>query len=336
MPHHFKLIELNGQQVAQGWYPAIQCNTAVTRDFRRLIPKPIVVVVHINRCPARALIDTGSLADFMSSTLADQLKIKWITLEKPLTIQLAVQGSGSKVNFGAKAVMSYQHIKEDRFFDIINLQDYDLILGTPFLFQHQVLVGLNPPHIIIGSDKALPVWGEQVSILESRTAGAVEEDLEQVCRQLLEWAKPLCAKASQTSLPPLRAINCTIPLIDPEWVYKWHPSRCPEPLRPQWGEKRQAYLSSGCWKMTSMGNTVPMLFIQKPSMDKLRTVVDLCECNSNTQKLSSPLPDIDGICHIPYICASHPKFQMSDPIRSDPQIRTRSVTISFFIHILFI
>jgi len=41
-------------------------------------------------------------------------------------------------------------------------------------------------------------------------------------------------------------------------------------------------------------------------------------------------------CHIPYICASHPKFRMSDPIRSDPQIRTGSVTISFFIHILFI
>jgi len=92
-PHHFKLIELNGQQVAQGRYPVIQRNAAVTQDFRRLIPKPIVVVVHINGCPARALIDTGSLADFMSSTLADQLKIKQITLEKPLTIQLAVQGS---------------------------------------------------------------------------------------------------------------------------------------------------------------------------------------------------------------------------------------------------
>jgi hypothetical protein len=187
----------------------------------------------------------------MSSTLADQLKIKWITLEKPLMIQLAVQGSQSKVNFGVKAVMSYQHIKEDQFFDIINLHDYNLILGTLFLFQHQVSVGLNPPCIIIGSNKALPVWGEQVSVLESRTAGAVEEDLEQAHWQLLEWAKPLCARASQTSLPPLQVINHTILLINLEWVYKWCTSRCPEPLRPQWGEKRQAYLSSGCWKMTS-------------------------------------------------------------------------------------
>jgi hypothetical protein len=197
-----------------------------------------VVVVHINGCPAWALIDMGSLADFMSSTLADQLKIKRITLEKPLTIQLAVQGSRSKVNFGAKAMMSYQHIKEERFFDIINLQDYDLILGTPFLFQHQVSVGLNPPRVVVGSDKALPVKGKQVSVIESRAAATVEEDLEQARQQLQEWAKPLCTKASQTGLPPLRAINHTIPLIDPNQVYKWQPSRCPEPLRPQWGEKQ--------------------------------------------------------------------------------------------------
>lgn len=47
--------------------------------------------------------------------------------------------------------------------------------------------------------------------------------------------------------------------------------------------------------MTSAGNTVPMLFIRKPGTDKLRTVIDLRERNANTKKLSSPLPDIDGI-----------------------------------------
>lgn len=44
-----------------------------------------------------------------------------------------------------------------------------------------------------------------------------------------------------------------------------------------------------------MGNTIPMLFIRKPGTDKLCTVVDLHERNSNTCKLSSPLPDIDRI-----------------------------------------
>ena len=65
----------------------------------------------------------------------------------------------------------------------------------------------------------------------------------------------------------------------------------------QWAEKRDAYLKSGRWEITSAGNTVPMLLIPKPSTHppELRTVVDLREWNKNTKKLTSPLPDIDGM-----------------------------------------
>ena len=117
------------------------------------------------------------------------------------------------VNFGTKVQFNYQKISEDWFFNIINLQNYDLILGTPFLFQHQVMVGFNPPRVTIGSTTALPVKGDQVSTLESRAAEATEDDLEGARKTLLQWAKPLCAKASQTGLPPLRVINHSIPLL---------------------------------------------------------------------------------------------------------------------------
>jgi hypothetical protein len=56
---------------------------------------------------------------------------------------------------------------------------------------------------------------------------------------------------------------------------------------------------------------------------------------SCTSSLAACIP-IHRRCHIPYIRASHPKFQISDLIWSDPQIRTGSIIISFFIHILFI
>jgi hypothetical protein len=131
--------------------------------------------------------------------------------------------------------------------------------------------------------------------LESRAAEVLEEQIDTIRRQLYELAKPLCAKASETDLPPLRAINHQIPLIDPEKVYPCRPSKCPEALRPQWVEKHRAYLKMGRWKITSIGNTVPMLFIKKPGSDKLRTVIDLRERNKNTHKMSAPLPDIDGI-----------------------------------------
>ncbi|OAX32782.1 hypothetical protein K503DRAFT_794673 [Rhizopogon vinicolor AM-OR11-026] len=198
------LVELNGQQVMPGAYPAIQRNAAVTCDFKCLIPKPIVIVVHINGRPAWALIDSA--------------------LEKPLTIQLAVQGSWSKVNFGTKVRFEYQQVNEEHFFNIINLQNYDLVLGTPFLFQHKAMIGLNHSHVVLGSDDALPIKGEQVSVLESRMAETYAESLESAHQELYRLARPLCAKASETELPPLWAINHTIPLIDPDKIYKWQPS----------------------------------------------------------------------------------------------------------------
>ena len=56
-------------------------------------------------------------------------------------------------------------------------------------------------------------------------------------------------------------------------------------------------MKSGHWKITSAGNTVPMLLIPKPSTNppELRTVVDLREQNKNTHKQTSPLPDMEGM-----------------------------------------
>ncbi|KIJ10563.1 hypothetical protein PAXINDRAFT_37646, partial [Paxillus involutus ATCC 200175] len=152
--------------------------------------------------------------------------------------------------------------------NIINLQNYDLILGTPFLFQHQVMVGFNESKVVVGSDLALPIQGAQVQVLESRAADILKDQLDAVRKHLQALAKPLCAKASKTGLPPLRAINHTIPLIDPSKIYPWRPSQCPEALRPQWTDKRKAYLASGRWRVTSSGNTMLMLFIKKLGSDK--------------------------------------------------------------------
>ena len=263
------VVEVNGIQVRADTYPALQHNSAVVKDFKRVIPKPVVVVVQINGHPARALIDSGSLADFMSTTLAEQLDVPWIELTKPLTIQLAAQGSRSKVNYGTKVQFAYQDIQMERYFDIMNVQNYDLILGTLFLFQHKVMIGLNGSRVVIGSKEPLPIKGDQVQVLESCAAEVLEEQISEVRQQLYELAKLLCTKASETELLPLRAINHQIPIIDHEKVYPWRPSRCPEALRSQWVEKRRAYLETCRWRVTTNGNTVPMLFIKKIGSDKL-------------------------------------------------------------------
>jgi hypothetical protein len=73
-----------------------------------VVPKPIIVVVHIDGHPPCALLDSGLLGDFVSTSSADQLKLTKVELMKPLALQLAVQGSCSKVNWGVQAELRYK------------------------------------------------------------------------------------------------------------------------------------------------------------------------------------------------------------------------------------
>jgi hypothetical protein len=295
------LITLNGVQVDKNKYVNVQRNAArVKGPGERLLPKPVVIKIQINDMPLRALIDSGSLGDFISSTAVDQMKLRRTLLDKPIGLQLAVQGSRSKINSSVTVKYTYQNIRDSRQFDVINLNDYDVILGTPWIYQHQVCIGLNPARIVIGSDIPQPISaGTDTKYLLGSASFVPEKDIISARQELMAYADPICRNVEETELPPLRAINHSIPLIDENKIYPWRPSRCPEIFRSQWNEKRDAYIKSGRWKMTTARNTSPMLLIPKPHKPKnaqeLRTVYDLRERNKNTVRLTSPLPDIDGV-----------------------------------------
>ena len=89
-------------------------------------------------------------------------------------------------------------------------------------------------------------------------------NIDRAWKFLLEYADPLCKDASETELLPLRVINHTIPLIDENKLYSWHPLWCPEALRSWWVEKKNAYLKTGHWEITNASNTIPMLLVIKP------------------------------------------------------------------------
>ena len=295
------VLTLSGIQVDRNKYATIQRNAARVKGVdERFLPKSVVIRVVVNGSPLRALVDSGSLGDFVSSTVVDQLKLKRTVLDKPLGLQLAVQGSRSKITASVDVNYSYQHIKNVRRFDIANLNDYDMILGTPWMYQHQVCIGLNPARIVIGSDEPLPILsGTDTKYLLGSSSFVADIGISDAQELLMAYAEPLCRNVEDTELPPFRAINHSIPLIDENKVYPWRPSRCPEVFRTQWNEKRDAYLKSGRWKVTTARNTVPMLLIPKPHKPKnapeLRTVIDLRERNKNTVKMLSPLPDIEGV-----------------------------------------
>ncbi|EJF55512.1 hypothetical protein DICSQDRAFT_38663, partial [Dichomitus squalens LYAD-421 SS1] len=222
--------------------PAVERNAMKPKDFTRQLPKPIVVTVYVNDKPVRALVDTGSMADFISTTVVDQLGLHKEILAKPLPVQLAVHGSRSKINCGTTVDFKYQGIDCKRRFDVVNLDNYDMILGTPFLFQHKVAIGLNPTRISVGTMDPVDISGEEVAVITSAAADLLEDELEKLRTELKRDAADLCQDGARAALPPLRDVNHAIPLIDETKVYSWRPSKCPDALRPLWHEKKKAYL----------------------------------------------------------------------------------------------
>jgi hypothetical protein len=278
---------------------AIERTSLNVKDKMRKLPEPIVIQVKINGQTIRALLDSGSMADFLSTTVVDQLRLPKEVYQKPLSVQLAVHGSRSKINCGTTVRFQYQTIDCDRRFDIANLDNYDAILGTPFLYQHQVAIGFNPSRVIVGSSEPSEMKGPEVTTITSAAADLLDEGLDQVRKRLRSEAEDLCPDTSRTALPPLRAVNHVIPLIDEKKIYRFRPSKCLEAFRDQWRRKKDAYLTTGRWRTATGHNAIPLLMIPKPSttngQPSLRTVFDKREQNSNTHKLASPLPDIEEI-----------------------------------------
>ncbi|KAJ3474471.1 hypothetical protein NLI96_g12441 [Meripilus lineatus] len=270
-----------------------------TKDLTRKIPKTLVVTVNINGKPVKALLDSGSMADFVSTTIVDQLKLDKEILAKQLPVQLAVHGSRTKINSCTTVDFEYQGIKGPRRFDIANLDTYDVILGTPFFFQHKVAIGFNPSRVVVGCTEPEPIKGVETAIITSMAMDILEDELEKLRNQLRKEAEDLCTDAERTELPPLRAVNHRIPLIDERKIYPYRPAKCPDALKKLWHEKKEKYLASGRWRIATGRNAIPILLIPKPRKEgedlKLRVTFDKRPQNDNTIKLASPLPDIDAI-----------------------------------------
>ncbi|KAG2050017.1 hypothetical protein BDR06DRAFT_984158 [Suillus hirtellus] len=216
--------------------------SAHLKNSTRILPRSLVMVVLLNRKPCCALLDSGSLMDFVSSTVVDQLKLKYDLLDKPIPLQLAISGSRSAMKATTCVELAYQDIKGPCTFDIANLKSYDVILGMLFLFQHQVLLEFNPPEIKIRSLEPLPIHRSQTQVLELKGMSLSSDQIEAYTKELCEYTKDICKEAIETPLPPLRAINHIIPLINEDQVYSWRQSKCPEALHPLWRSKRDDYI----------------------------------------------------------------------------------------------
>lgn len=118
------------------------------RDVRR--QQCLAAYIELNGNKAYALFDSGSTTDSVTPDFTRVADLPVYTLKDPVTLQLGCVGSRSKINYGVQVRTKFATIQDDSYFDVANLDKYDVILGTPFLVRHHIRLDFSNQDIILG------------------------------------------------------------------------------------------------------------------------------------------------------------------------------------------
>ncbi|KAJ7429997.1 hypothetical protein B0H11DRAFT_2264477 [Mycena galericulata] len=142
----------------------------------------ITVLLNINGTEAYVLIDTGSTTNSVTPEFANATGAPQIKLLEQLLLQLGCKGSHSKINYGTRVPVDFGGVKGYVYFDIVNLDCYDCVLGTPFLTRHSVVIDFGKRELCFPNGNivsALPII-EEAALIVRRSA--IRRDLHRPSR----------------------------------------------------------------------------------------------------------------------------------------------------------
>jgi hypothetical protein len=122
--------------------------------------KTFVAMIEVNGQAVMALLDSGCMMDAVSPELVRITDPKVYELMEQVPVQLGTRGSQSKINYGTKTCIKYGHINVNHYFDIVNIDRYDAILGTVFMRNHRIILDFKWNKIGHGQ-KVLPALKEE-------------------------------------------------------------------------------------------------------------------------------------------------------------------------------
>jgi Retroviral aspartyl protease len=117
----------------------------------------------INGTHAHCLIDSGSEGIMISPEFTRMTGMKTFMLEQPIALQLACIGSRSTINYGTHAIIKFGDHDIEEYFDIMNVEYYNTILGTPFLQRMGVSLDFNGPGRIMMGTTVIPTNQEHLN-----------------------------------------------------------------------------------------------------------------------------------------------------------------------------
>ena len=125
----------------------------------------MAALVKINSLEAYALLDSRSTTMSITHDFTRVAKLKVMQLENPVPLQLGTVGSRSMINFGTQAHLELGTIIEnDAYLDIVNIDQYNMIISTPFMCKHGLVLDFKQNVLSI-----------QDNIIDTLTTG--QEDL---------------------------------------------------------------------------------------------------------------------------------------------------------------
>ncbi|KAF8223395.1 hypothetical protein L208DRAFT_1316909, partial [Tricholoma matsutake] len=240
----------------------------------------------LHELEAFILLDSGCTSDSISPEFTMSANLKAHKLEELVPLQLGTVGSCSKINFGLFTDFEIGEIKNNHYFDVVNINRYDAILSTVFMRKHRIVLDFERDEVCI-KGKHLDTIIEGPNTFKQARRHAMCPNLPRMSDDILSGVPG--------KQPPLRDINHHIPLVDEKKNYNYYLPKCPDSMRKPLAKKIARYCKAGWWRPVCVEQAALMLVVPKKS-GKLCTVINAVKHNTNTVKDVTPFPDQDLIC----------------------------------------
>ncbi|SJL16375.1 uncharacterized protein ARMOST_19897 [Armillaria ostoyae] len=109
----------------------------------------LVTMLNINGLDTVTLWDSRSTSTAMSPAFVDISKVLVSRLLNPVVLQLGTVGSRAKINFGTNTEIKTEGFQGREYFDVVNIDKYDAIIGTPFMHRNKVVLNFKRKRIVI-------------------------------------------------------------------------------------------------------------------------------------------------------------------------------------------
>ncbi|KAJ7451194.1 hypothetical protein B0H11DRAFT_2289037 [Mycena galericulata] len=127
-------------------------------------------LLQIGTSQAYVLFDSGSNTDSLTPEYAHATDLPRIRLAEQITLQLGCKGSRSKISYGTRAAIDFGGVKGHLYFDQVNLDRYDGVIGTPFMNRHGLVLDFGRREICFPNGKVIRALSapEEASVLTQR------------------------------------------------------------------------------------------------------------------------------------------------------------------------